>query len=408
VLRVCTWLWGTKWSWAYATRLFAGLHRNLRQPFRGVLVTDQPIYGSGADLVCPIAEEDRPLLARPGCLVRMRMFDPLWQQAIGAQPGDRIVNIDVDAVITGELDPLFDRADEFTILQHVNQTNPCPFNGSLWMFRAGERHDVWNDFSFEAIARLPFHSIPDDQGWLHHKFPNAKAWTHRDGVYAFKKISWPPFTADVKHGLPDGARVVAFPGRDPGNYQWLGWVRQYWGGSLLITPDYARENARLHAVDAVYGSEGHLWAYLIAGIARIERCGSILDYGCGKGTLAKALAGVEVEVVEYDPAVPGKDKSPSEACDLVVCLDVMEHIEPDCLDDVIADLARLARKSLFVVIATKPSKRRLADGRDTHLILRDDPWWLSQFTARGFAIRRVWATGLRSLIVLMNPPRKSC
>jgi hypothetical protein len=34
-----------------------------------------------------------------------------------------------------ELDPLFDRDDEFTIMQGFNQTNPCPFNGSLWMFR---------------------------------------------------------------------------------------------------------------------------------------------------------------------------------------------------------------------------------------------------------------------------------
>jgi hypothetical protein len=79
------------------------------------------------------------------------------------------------------------------------------------------------------------------------------------------------------------------------------------GAEMLITPAYARENARLHTVDPTYGVEGHLWAYLISGIARMENCRSVLDYGCGKGTLAKALAGTDLCVTEYDPAIPSKD-----------------------------------------------------------------------------------------------------
>jgi hypothetical protein len=173
---------------------------------------------------------------------------------------------------------------------------------------------------------------------------------------------------------------------------------------VLITPAYARENARLHTVDPTYGVEGHLWAYLIAGIARLENCRSVLDYGCGKGTLAKALAGTDLCVTEYDPGIPGKDSPPVEQSDLVVALDVMEHIEPGCFDAVMGDLARLTGNLLFVVAVTKPSKRIMADGRDTHLTLRDDAWWRAEFTKRGFAIRRVWNTGLRSWVALMQAP----
>lgn len=223
MLFVTTWLWGSKWSALYAERLVASLERNLKQSFRSVLVTDQPASG-GADIVCQIEDEDRSLLLHPGCLVRMRMFDPLWQTEIGARAGDRIVCIDVDAVIIDNLDPLFDRDANFTIMQGFNSTNPNPYNGSLWMLRAGTRHDVWTDFSYAAARNVPFHSFPDDQGWLHHKFPDAAAYTCADGVYAFKKRGWDA----GRRVLPDNARLVAFPGRDPGKYPDVRWIKENW------------------------------------------------------------------------------------------------------------------------------------------------------------------------------------
>lgn len=227
-LFVCSWLWGSKWGGCYADRLFAAVDRNLRQPYQSVLITDQPITG-GADVVVPINEEDRPLLARPGCLVRMRMFDAKWQAGLAMSAGDRVVCVDVDAVITGPLDPLFERADEFTIMQGFNTTNPCPFNGSLWMFRAGQRHDVWDEFGIDAHAKynVPIHQVADDQGWLHARFPNAAAYTPADGVYAFKKVGW---TVKGRRKLPENARLVAFPGRDPAKYPEVDWLKKHWVG----------------------------------------------------------------------------------------------------------------------------------------------------------------------------------
>lgn len=169
---------------------------------------------------------------------------------------------------------------------------------------------------------------------------------------------------------------------------------------MLITPAYVEEQHLLHQ-DPNYGAGGHRYAYLVAGIMWLESCHNVLDYGAGKGTLANELP--DFKLTEYDPGVPGKDKAP-EPVDLVVCIDVMEHIEPDCLDDVIKHLVSLARRRLFVDVATKFDKgRTLSDGRNAHMQAKDGDWWAAKFKSYGFKIQRVWDTGgLKAWVALME------
>lgn len=222
-LTICTWLWGGAYGEHYVRRLAAGVHRNLTEAHRFVAFTDSPRHLPGVD---QYTIPDMKLTAVKGCFARLRLFDPEWQRKIGISPGDRVVNLDLDLVVTGPLDPLFDRKDDFTILQGINTTNPCRFNGSIWMLKAGARPDVWSEFSLENYAArgVPYHSFPDDQGWFHHMMPDAGAWGPEQGVYGFKKQGWP--SGD---DLPAGARVVAFPGwRDPGKFEHLDWVKRNW------------------------------------------------------------------------------------------------------------------------------------------------------------------------------------
>lgn len=157
----------------------------------------------------------------------------------------------------------------------------------------------------------------------------------------------------------------------------------------LITPEYVAEQKKLHEQDA-YGSRGFNWGYLVAGIAHIEKCPRILDYGCGKGTLVRTLTDAGLDCKGYDPAVERFAKRPGFA-DLVVSVDVLEHIEPDCLRTVLDDIASLARKCLFVAISTVKAKRFLSDGRNAHLIIEDGAsFWRPEFEERQFVVRRVW------------------
>lgn len=157
----------------------------------------------------------------------------------------------------------------------------------------------------------------------------------------------------------------------------------------LITAEYAREQRRLHETSDAYGSRGFNWGYLIAGIARIEKCESILDYGCGKGTLSETLKVAGFDVRKYDPGVLGCDALPQPA-DLVAAVDVLEHIEPECLSDVLDHVRMLTQKCLFVAIPTVKSKRTMSDGRNTHISIHEGNWWRSEFIRRGFEVRRVW------------------
>ena len=152
---------------------------------------------------------------------------------------------------------------------------------------------------------------------------------------------------------------------------------------MLITDEYRALNAGLHATSASYGTSGHKWAALVDDLATKTEARSVLDYGSGKGTLRAALEARHRPYVvqEYDPAIPGKEEKPARA-DLVVCGDVLEHIEPECLYAVLDDLANIAKRAVFLVVATGPAMKTLADGRNAHLIVEPVEWWLPKLMLR--------------------------
>ena len=148
--------------------------------------------------------------------------------------------------------------------------------------------------------------------------------------------------------------------------------------AALISDDYRILNSKLHDENEKYGTSGHMRAKDVVSLC--EKIGSwdVLDYGCGKGTLAKALT---FKIAEYDPCIAGKDFTPNPA-DLVICSDVIEHIEPVSLDAVLLDLCRVIKRHGYFIIHTTAASKFLPDGRNAHLIQRSHEWWewkISQF-----------------------------
>jgi len=88
---------------------------------------------------------------------------------------------------------------------------------------------------------------------------------------------------------------------------------------------------------------------------------------------------------DYDPAVTGMDDTPLFA-DLVTCCDVLEHIEPERLDRVLAHIRSLARKAVFFVVATRPANKLLPNGENAHLIIESAEWWEARVLTAGFSL----------------------
>ncbi len=224
MLNIVTWLWGNKYGRDDVCKLQYGLLKHLKTPHRFLVMTEREreiTFPSGVERH---AIKDPELTKLVGCFARLRMFDYGWQA--NCHIDGPMVCMDLDVVITGRLDPLFDRSEDFVILQGVNALNPCPYNGSIWMLKPGTHADVWTDFSLDAARTIKQHIFPDDQGWFWHKIPNAAGWQvgPSSGVYGFLKPGWPG-----KNLFPRDARLVVFPGwRSPAKFKHLPWIREHW------------------------------------------------------------------------------------------------------------------------------------------------------------------------------------
>lgn len=144
---------------------------------------------------------------------------------------------------------------------------------------------------------------------------------------------------------------------------------------MLITDDYRALNARAHSDNTGYGIRGYKSLNTVLGLAEQYQAEQVLDYGCGQATLsAHAKRMSALPFFNYDPALPQYAALP-EPADLVVCTDVLEHVEPLCITNVVKHIAELTRKAAYLEIATREAQRTLADGRNAHLLVRDGMFW---------------------------------
>lgn len=141
----------------------------------------------------------------------------------------------------------------------------------------------------------------------------------------------------------------------------------------MFSPEYKALQEQFHVDRPDYGVSGKRYADQVFNVARSLQTRDVLDYGCGKCTLANTLP---FKIQNYDPFIPEHSARPNPA-DLVVCTDVMEHIEPAYTVEVLGDIASLARKAAFFQIATRPASKQLPDGRNAHLVVEKAAWWIT-------------------------------
>lgn len=148
---------------------------------------------------------------------------------------------------------------------------------------------------------------------------------------------------------------------------------------MLISKEYKEEQERLHE-NPNYGVASVSYAPLVTNLIDQLDIKEMLDYGAGKGRLAQSIRpDHQLEIEMYDPVTFPGEPTPRE---LVCCIDVLEHIEPDLIENVLDDLKMLTLKYGFFTIHTGPAVKTLSDGRNAHLIQEDFRWWLPKLWKR--------------------------
>ncbi len=171
---------------------------------------------------------------------------------------------------------------------------------------------------------------------------------------------------------------------------------------MTISDAYRAEQTKLHA-NPHYGEASIGYAPLVELVVSRMGVRELLDYGAGKGHLERELKTKHpaLNVRNYDPAIPAWSTPPASA-EMVACIDVLEHIEPEYLDPVLDHLRALTRRVGVFTVHCGAAARVLSDGRNAHLIQKPASWWLPQIMRR-FELVRFDRLAERGFWVIVEP-----
>lgn len=175
--------------------------------------------------------------------------------------------------------------------------------------------------------------------------------------------------------------------------------------SKLYSAEYQKQQEWMHE-NTEYGIASKKYAHLVTEIIDRLEIGHLLDYGCGKKmTLLKHIKPKgKLTYQGYDPGVPDLAGSPIPA-QMVCCIDVLEHIEPEFLDNVLDHLLSLTEAVAFLTVHTGPAGKILPDGRNAHINQQPMEWWLPKLMAR-WDLQTVQSTNAFAFHVIGFPKTK--
>lgn len=217
MLAVVTYRWGDAYGPEHVNTLYFMARNHIKQPFRFFVIGDESPYYHDDILWLPLPDSLRAL---PRCFPRLGLWSH-WTRSLGS----RLLMLDLDCVITGNLEPILARREPIVFWRDaLARTGPRPYcyNGGFLLMNPEARTEVWTDFpGADKVIGKGF--IGSDQAWYAMHFGTGMpVVTEADGVLSYK------FDHVRERGLPDGARIVMFHGRPkPWDVQ-DEWVREHY------------------------------------------------------------------------------------------------------------------------------------------------------------------------------------
>jgi len=228
MLTVVSWFWRQKgnsipYRPEYVNVWASMVRRNLTIPHRLLCITEDP---RGIEIETYPLWEDFGIknpqwnLAKPQCYRRLKAFSEEMRPILG----DRFVSMDIDCVITGNIDSLLSRTEDFIINRGRSRKNT--YNGSMWMMNTGARSSVWTEFKGQESVQKASQWMGSDQAWIRECLgPDEATWGPEDGIGAYSQIrvipKWQP--QDTKIVFFQGSYKPWSNGADR-----IGWIKEHW------------------------------------------------------------------------------------------------------------------------------------------------------------------------------------
>lgn len=167
--------------------------------------------------------------------------------------------------------------------------------------------------------------------------------------------------------------------------------------------NYIEYYKEIHLKNPKYGSNNDPSAKPADVLSLIQKndCEYVLDYGCGKGVLVEFINNNNIICEGFDPAVEEFSNKPSyeTGYDCITCLDVLEHIPYNDIDDLLSDICSFDSEYTFFNIALRKASQLLPDGSNAHLIVEDKDWWIDKIQN---------AFTKHKIITIIYKPEHSC
>ncbi len=219
--------WGTSFGVEYVNRLHRAVRRHVLRPTRFVAFSDDTGGLDAGIEAFHIPPVHLPPGLKPGPWRKLA----LWSPQLGDLEGDALF-LDLDVLVTGQLDPLFDYAPgKLCMIRNWTQGRREGIgNSSVLRFRVGGAPHLLRNFEADAVAMS--HRFDNEQIYVTRASGLPVAYWPAEWCPSFKHTllpPWPVYLYKPPPPPPAEAKIVVFTGRPRPDEAALGrWPAQWY------------------------------------------------------------------------------------------------------------------------------------------------------------------------------------
>lgn len=211
-LAVVTWKWGTLFGPEYVNRLFDGVARHFDGEFAPFCITDDPRGLDAGINVLPLPTEFRDT---PRCCRRVWLYSADRVREFGA----RILHLDLDTVVTGNVTGLFSRPEPLVLLRMDYAEVYSP---AMCLMDTGVLHEFYEVVAsdLEGFRQATGERHASDLAMLNFYLAGrtVPSWGRTDGVTLYFGEGYERHAhlgiGPKDQTVPDGTRVVVLGSAD--------------------------------------------------------------------------------------------------------------------------------------------------------------------------------------------------